>query len=116
MCSPLPDTAGCPPGGSSPLAQLSPTATHSSADNFLSSDFRNLTQGVMRSPLAAGNKNVRNRSNKAYSKRKHDLDMSTNRLVNNFLARKPLLAERVHAHSSCINSPPGTEFISSGGS
>ena len=48
--------------------------------------------------------------------KKHDIDKSTNRLVNNFLARKPLLAQRMHAQSSCTNSPAGTEFISSGGS
>ena len=49
-------------------------------------------------------------------KRKQDIDRSTtDRLINNFLARKPLLAQRVCMKSSSSNSPAGTEFMSSGG-
>ena len=90
MSAPRPDAAGNPPGGSND--QTSPPAAHSNADNDLLTVIQSPALGYKRNPPVVGIQHDHNRNKKGHFKRKNDIDKSTNRLVANFLARKPALA------------------------
>ena len=113
VSAPRPDAVGNPPGGRND--QPSPPAAHIMANNYLLTVIQSPALGDKRNPPVVGIQHDHNRNKKGHSKRKNDIDKSTNRLVANFLARKPALAQRMHVNSSCINSPAGTESMCSGG-
>ena len=95
-----------------------PTRSSSINPDFSQSIIKSPTQLDLRKPPVVGATHEHTKGilrGKRNPGSKIDMDKSTSRLVHNFLARKPLLAQRMNAQLSCNNSPAGTESIGSGG-